>query len=472
MSFSQHRDDTEVSEAVSRNDFDLYQTDLVHKWLRTMSALVFGLVPLFFVLDMIMLPAALIPQFAVYRAMSTGLALGQYLIIRNTQPSRLSYLHGYFASMQVGAVIALMTVALGGFDHGYYAGLILVIIGVSLVLPWRGKHTAVNAAVIVAMYLGFNLYWRHPFELALLANNLFFLVSAGIIAVAINELRYRLIANEFSLLVKLKQARDSLWGEMELAKEIQMSLLPKRLSIHGYDIAASMEPALEVGGDYYDVVETASGTRYVAIGDVAGHGLSAGLIMMMVQTSLQTALKADPDCSPEVALETVNSALRENVCRMDSDHYMTLSILKLGSDHIEVAGHHQDIIIYRAATHSVEVVPTSGTWLGIIDSLKGLHTPLQIPIHPDDVILLFTDGLTEAANARGDMFGQDQLEHLFARYATSGPVELTERIQTHIQSYQDGQEDDMTLLVLRKTPENAVQTEVSPESDAASESNT
>ncbi|MEX1057712.1 MAG: SpoIIE family protein phosphatase, partial [Natronospirillum sp.] len=346
MSLSERKDDTGVSEAVTRNDFDLYQTDLVHKWLRTVTLLVFGLVPIFFLLDMIMLPTALIPQFAVYRSVSTALALGQYLIIRNTQPSRLSYLHGYFASMQVGAVIALMTVALGGFNHGYYAGLILVIIGVSLVLPWRGKHTAINAAVIVAMYLGFNLRWSQSFDPALLANNLFFLVSAGIIAVAINELRHHLIANEFSLLVKLKQARDSLWGEMELAKDIQMSLLPKQLCIPGYDIAASMAPALEVGGDYYEVVETSSGARYVAIGDVAGHGLSAGLIMMMVQTSLQTVLKAEPDCRPEHALETINGALRENVSRMGSDHYMTLSILKLGADTIDVAGHHQDIIIY------------------------------------------------------------------------------------------------------------------------------
>ncbi|TGG92094.1 LacI family transcriptional regulator [Natronospirillum operosum] len=448
-----HQIQSEVSEAVSRNNFQLYQTDLVHKWLRTVTALVFGLVPLFFLLDIIMLPAALIPQFAAYRAVSTALALGQYLIIRNTPPGRLSYLHGYFASMQVGSVIALMTVALGGFDHGYYAGLILVIIGVSLVLPWRGKHTAVNAAVIVAMYLGFNLYYSQPYDPALLANNLFFLVSAGIIAVAISELRHRLIANEFNLMVELKQARDSLWGEMELAKDIQMSLLPKNLDLPGYDIAASMQPALEVGGDYYEVVETRSGARYVAIGDVAGHGLSAGLIMMMVQTSLQTVLKADPDCSPVKALETINGALRANVCRMGSDHYMTLSILKLGADSMEVAGHHQDILLYRSASRSLEVVPTTGTWLGIIDSLEGFHLPVHIPIKTGDVVMLFTDGLTEATDKNGALFGQQQLEHIFLKHAISAPTELADRIQRSIQNYQHEQNDDMTLLVLRKTEE-------------------
>lgn len=453
MSLSKWHDDTEVSEAVSRNDFKAYQTDLVHRWLRTVTALVFGLVPVFFLLDIVILPNDLIPQFAVYRGISTALALGQFLIIYHTEPGRLSYLHGYFASMQVGAVIALMTVDLGGFDNGYYAGLILVMIGVSLVLPWRGQHTAINAAVIIAMYLGFNFLWPQPFEPTLLVNNLFFLVSAAIIAVAINELRYQLIANEFSLLVKLKQARDSLWGEMELAKDIQLSLLPKRLALHGYDIAASMQPAQEVGGDYYEVLETASGSRYVAIGDVAGHGLSAGLIMMMAQTSLMTILKAEPDCPPEHALETINSALRENVGRLGSNHYMTMSILKLGNDSIEVAGHHQDIIIFRQASNTIEVQPTSGSWLGIADSLKGFITPIRISIKTGDVVLLFTDGLTEAEEESGGMFGQERLVQLFAEHATAAPIEATKRILEHIQSYQDTQDDDMTMMVIRKVNE-------------------
>ncbi len=451
MSFSRRHDDTEVARAVSTNDFSTYQTELVHRWLRTVTALVFGLVPIFFLLDMVMLPGELIPQFALYRGISTALALSQFVIISRTPPRPfLSYLHGYFASMQVGAVIALMTVDLGGFDTGYYVGLILVMMGVSLVLPWRGQHTAINAAIIIAMYVGFNVYWPQPFDQKSLVNNLFFLVSAGIIAFAITELRYRLIRNEFHLLVELKQARDSLWGEMELARDIQLSLLPKRLDMHGYEIAASMQPAREVGGDYYEVLETSEGTRYVAIGDVAGHGLSAGLIMMMAQTSLVTALKAEPNCSPPRALEVVNRALRENVGRLGSHHYMTMSILKLGDRTIEVAGHHQDILIYRAAEGRVEVHPTNGTWLGIADSLEGFLTPSLIPIDSGDVVLLFTDGLTEAVASSGEMFGQDRLVRLFADNASAGPSELALAIQSRLQSYQVDQDDDMTMLVIRK----------------------
>lgn len=309
---------------------------------------------------------------------------------------------------------------------------------------------AVNVAIIIAMYLGFNLIWLQPFEPASLVNNLFFLVSAGIIAVAITRLRHRLIANEFSLLVNLKQARDSLWSEMELARDIQLSLLPKKLDIYGYEIAASTQPAQEVGGDYYEVIETASGTRYVAIGDVAGHGLSAGLIMMMAQTSLMTALKAEPNCSPARALEIINSALRENVGRLGSHHYMTMSILKLGDHSIEVAGHHQDIIIYRAAHNTIEIQPTTGTWLGISDNLDGFVTPIHIPIATGDVVLLFTDGLTEAQSASGGMFGQECLAELFAEHAMAAPVDATERILRHIQSFQAEQHDDITMLMIRK----------------------
>lgn len=237
---------------------------------------------------------------------------------------------------------------------------------------------------------------------------------------------------------------------MELARDIQLSLLPKQLDLHGYDIAASMQPADEVGGDYYEVVETSAGSRYVAIGDVAGHGFSAGMIMMMVQTSLLTVLKAEPDCSPARALEAINKALRENVGRLGSYHYMTMSIFKLGDESLEVAGHHQDIIIRRAADSSVEVHPTTGTWLGTADSLEGFVTPMHIPVATGDTVMLFTDGFTEAREVSGAMFGQERLVELFAKHATATPAAATVQIMRHIESFQAAQDDDITMLMIRK----------------------
>ncbi|MFG1495503.1 SpoIIE family protein phosphatase [Saccharospirillum sp. HFRX-1] len=445
----------DVDEAVKHTDFDAYQTELVHGWLRTVAFLATGLVPLFFVLDVILLPHELIPLFALYRGLSTALILLQFVILSRTQPGPLSYFHGYFASFQIGGFIALMTVHLGGFDNGYYVGLILVIIGVNLLLPWRGKHTGLNTLIIIGMYLGLNFAHPQPYDGRLLVNNLFFLCSSGILAVSINELRHRLIANEFSLLIKLKEARDSLWGEMELAQRIQMSLLPRQLNISGYDIAALMEPAQEVGGDYYEVFETETGARYVAIGDVAGHGLNAGLIMMMVQTSLMTLLKAEPDCSPVRALETINAALRENVGRLGSDHYMTMTILKLGDEIIEIAGHHQDILVHRYSSNSLEIQPTTGTWLGITDDLRGLIDSLTLTIEPGDTLLLFTDGLTEAGEEHGEMFGQQNLEKLFRQGISGQPGDIARTVLDGVKAYQQEQDDDMTALVVRRCLEHS-----------------
>ena len=273
--------------------------------------------PLFFVLDVLLVPHALLPRFGVYRFTSMAIALVQMLIVRRTEPSRWSYVHGYVMSVQVGGFIALMTVALGGFDSSYYAGLNLVIIGVNLLMPWKVIHSAVNAALILAMYVVFNAAAGQASDVNLVANNLFFLCATGILAVSINYVRYRLIQKEFSLLVTLKQARDALWGEMELAKRIQTALLPqKQQTVHGFETAVAMLPAREVGGDYYDIIETAAGDRWIAVGDVAGHGVDSGLIMMMAQSSIMTVIKGMPSAQPIDVLNTANLVLREDIKRL------------------------------------------------------------------------------------------------------------------------------------------------------------
>jgi len=442
--------DTYTARAIDNNDFTGYQIGIIHDWLQTITALAFVLVPLFFVLDIFITPRELLPRFAVYRGISALIAFLQYLVVRNSKPNKYSYLHGYLMSLQVGGAIVLMTVDLGGFESGYYAGLIMVIIGVNLLMPWRATHTAANSALIIGMYVIFNLIAHPHFNGAAMANNLFFLCGNSIISVAINHVRYRLIQTEFSLLVQVKQARDALWSEMELAKHIQMALLPRHLQIKGYEIAVTMIPAMEVGGDYYDIIETVNGERYVAIGDVAGHGLDSGLIMMMAQTSVMTVIKGRRVSKPVEVLDTVNNVLRENVGRLGSNHYMTMSILKLGDRGLTVSGHHQDILIYRAAEKRIEVVQTEGSWLGITDSLSEYLSTKEIPISNDDVVLLFTDGLTESRDENEDLYGQDRLEEVFARVAHSPVPAAAATILEDVQNFQHTQTDDMTLMILRK----------------------
>jgi HPt (histidine-containing phosphotransfer) domain-containing protein len=199
-----------TSRAIEDGDFASYQAGIMHDWLRTLTLLATVLVPLFFVLDLIMMPPALYLRFGIYRGISTVLALAQFLLVRLTRPSRWSAAHGYFIALQVGGIVALMTRDLGGFASTYYAGLNLVVIGVNLLMPWRGYHTALNAAIILLLYLGFNLYPGRPVNTAVAANNLFFLCATAVIAASISEARFRLIRKEFTLLVQVRRGRDEL----------------------------------------------------------------------------------------------------------------------------------------------------------------------------------------------------------------------------------------------------------------------
>ena len=435
---------------IGARDFDQFLNRIIHDWLKTLTFLVITLVPLFFILDYFIVPKELLKQVGIYRAIATFIVIIQYAIIRSTKPNPFSYLHGYVVSVIVGGVIVLMTRDLGGFNSSYYAGLNLVIIGVNLLLPWRAKHSALNSGIIILLYVAVNFFEVSDYQTNHLINNLFFLCATSVIAVSINYVKHRLIEKEFYLMCELKTARDSIWSEMELAKRIQTALLPDNQILKGYDIAATMIPAKEVGGDYYDIIETPKGDQWVTIGDVSGHGVDSGLIMMMAQTSILSKVSNNGSCGPAELLHSINGIVRENISRLGSDHYMTMMALRLNQSEITIAGKHQDLIIYRAGLHKIENVIIPGTWLGIKDDIKKSLPEVTVEINTGDIVLLFTDGLTEATNTAGEMFEQAGLEQALNKYADLPVRKLRDKIIEEVMSYQEKQSDDMTLVVIKK----------------------
>jgi serine phosphatase RsbU (regulator of sigma subunit) len=346
-----------------------------------------------------------------------------------------------------------MTVDLGGFDSRYWAGLNLVIVGANLLMPWKATHGALNSGIIIGLYLILNIISGQSFDPSILANNLFFLFSLTVIVVAINHVRHRLVEKEFYLLEELQKARDALWAEMELAKRIQTALLPDSEKLEGFEIAATMFTAKEVGGDYYDIIETPSGGKWVTIGDVSGHGVDSGLVMMMAETSIASTVNTLSDASPSVVIDSVNTVIRENISRLGSDHYMTLMAIRIDDAQMEVAGKHQDLIIYRASSNKTEVVSTDGTWLGITDDMGKFLKDKTIHFETGDTLLLFTDGITEAMDHSGELYGQIRLEQSFNRYADLPVGKLLDKIIQEVQHFQEDQLDDMTLVVLKKLPD-------------------
>ncbi|MFZ5468102.1 MAG: PP2C family protein-serine/threonine phosphatase [Myxococcota bacterium] len=455
-----------ASSSPGRDAFALYRDGLIHSWSRIVTTLGFCLIPLFFVLDYFTMPAELLSKFFWYRLVVTVAVLAQYLVIRKTQPSPGSYLHGYLFTALVGGMIVKMTVDLGGFDSSYYAGLILVIVAVNLLLPWRAVHSAANGGLVLGMYVVYNALFGGPPHVQTVINNLYFLGSTVVIAVAINHTKHRLIEQEFWLRAELldtnrhldrsraelKAARDALWGEMEVAKRIQTALLPKNRRLGNFEVCALMQPAAEVGGDYYDFVETVTGERWVAIGDVSGHGVESGLVMMMTQTSILTTVTQRPGLRPSELFCAINGAIHENISRLNTHRYMTLNVIRLGEKSITIAGKHQDILVYRKASGRTELVSNQGCWLGMISDTRGHVEDQEISLAEGDLALLYTDGVTEAQSPAGEMFGEQRLSQVLTQSAALAPEQVISAILKEVVSFQARQDDDITLVLLRRSP--------------------
>ncbi len=242
---------------------------------------------------------------------------------------------------------------------------------------------------------------------------------------------------------------------MEVAKRIQTSLLPENRRVGAYDIAAKMMPAAEVGGDYYDIIQAGEDRNWVAIGDVSGHGVESGLVMMMTQTSIMSLVHENPRLSPAEVFHAVNDVLLENISRLRATRYMTLNVVRLAEAGLTIAGKHQDVLVWRCATRRVETITNEGCWIGVVDDTRGHVGDQVIRMADGDVALFFTDGATEAMNATGEMFGEDRLAAALAEVAEWPLVEALDALFARIAAFRAVQDDDVTMLLLRYTP-NAV----------------
>jgi len=255
----------------------------------------------------------------------------------------------------------------------------------------------------------------------------------------------------------LTRTKDALWGEMELAKKIQTVLLPVKPEIKGYEISVYMEPAAKVGGDYYDIIHVAD-IDWIIIGDVSGHGVPAGLIMMMVQTAINVTLVKNPDMPPSELLKTVNTTITRNIQHLGEDKYMTITVLATFKDgQFIFSGLHQDILVYRSDLNKVELVETDGVWIGIMDEIDEIINNRILTLKIGDSLLLHTDGITEAwkkgtvenkRSAAQDMFGKNRLVTLFEELGSLPTEDIKKGILKELNSFMC--HDDITLIIIRR----------------------
>jgi DNA-binding LacI/PurR family transcriptional regulator/serine phosphatase RsbU (regulator of sigma subunit) len=273
-------------------------------------------------------------------------------------------------------------------------------------------------------------------------------ISASLKATALQE---RLVAEATK---RERAERSRLEHEIELAAHIQVGILPRDRRVSRLEVATAMVPATEVGGDYFDILPFAEGTggAWLGIGDVAGHGLHAGLMMLMIQSIVSAATHDNPNASPAQIWNVLNDVLHDNVrARLERDEHATLTLLRYDDrGRFVYAGAHEDILIYRAATGQSEMLRTRGVWAGVTrDLAPGTIADDSFQVAPGDLVVLYTDGITEAANATREMFGPERLRRALEEAAARSVDDVRDHIMGQVRAFMTTQSDDLTLVVLR-----------------------
>jgi serine phosphatase RsbU (regulator of sigma subunit) len=242
--------------------------------------------------------------------------------------------------------------------------------------------------------------------------------------------------------------------ELEIATRIQTALLPREPKAPGLEIMGRMIPAAEVGGDYYDVLPARDGCWF-GIGDVAGHGLEAGLVMLQAQSAVKALVAGATELSPAAVLAEVNRVVYDNARRGSGRKlHMTLSIARYWNDgRLEIAGAHQDIIIYRAETRRCEPIETRGTWIGLVPDISDETDVTRTRLAEGDVLILYTDGLTEAGAHDGEGFGVERLCATIEAIASPSAERIRDVVLDAVSKWAAHHPDDVTLVVAQRRAE-------------------
>jgi serine phosphatase RsbU (regulator of sigma subunit) len=271
---------------------------------------------------------------------------------------------------------------------------------------------------------------------------------------ALREAAEQLGAANESLEERVRQRTQELADKnrelRELPRRIQTSILPKSPTAPSITISARMVPAEEVGGDYYDVLPVADGA-WIAVGDVSGHGLEAGLITFMLQSAVATLTAAQPTAKPSELVTLLNTVMYKNIrARLGSDDHVTFVLLRVFDDgRVLFSGSHDDLIVRRARTGTCETIATQGTWLGAIPDIGATTIDMQLHLDPGDLLVAFTDGLIESRNTAGELFGLERLCSEIGAWGGRSTDELCERVWSQAQAWCAKPEDDISLIAIR-----------------------
>ena len=279
--------------------------------------------------------------------------------------------------------------------------------------------------------------------------------EVGEIAQAFSE-----ITDKFRESQKNLAEQERIQKEMQLAQDIQQTLLPAEVpEIEGYEIASHYEAAKEVGGDYFDFVQVDKDTLGIVVADVSGKGVPGSLVMTMIRTALRTEARSLKSASEVLA--RVNEFV---VNDMKKGMFVTLFYVIVDSKKRRInyaSAGHNPMVLFRQGTKKTYYLNPRGFPVGIslpdAELFKKSIESDTIQLAEDDILLIYTDGITEAMNSSRELFSEERLLESIRKYGHLKAEEFIEKLQDEIHSFTEGyeQNDDITVVAIkeRSTPE-------------------
>ncbi|MEL0590585.1 MAG: SpoIIE family protein phosphatase [Planktothrix rubescens PR222] len=242
--------------------------------------------------------------------------------------------------------------------------------------------------------------------------------------------------------------------ELEVTRRLQQMILPRPeelAAIQGVEIVGFMEPAEEVGGDYYDVLET-DGVVTLGIGDVTGHGLESGILMLMTQMGIRT-LTEIRETNPIQFLTILNSTLYKNIERMNVDRNLTLVLLNYYQGLLTISGQHEEILIVRS-DGNIERIDTMdlGLPIALDENITEFINSATVELKTGDGVVLYTDGITETFNVDRQQYGLDRLCDVISENWQHPIEDIKQSVINDVLTFRgkEKQFDDITLLILKQ----------------------
>lgn len=257
-----------------------------------------------------------------------------------------------------------------------------------------------------------------------------------------------------SLNQRLQAENVRMAAELDVVRQLQQMILPREhelTQVIDLDISGFMEAADEVGGDYFDVLHGVRGTR-VGIGDVTGHGLESGVMMIMAQTAVRMLL-ALGEHDPVKSFAALNQVLYSNARRMNSDKNMTLALIDYHEGALLLAGQHEEALVVRV-DGTVERVDTLdlGFPMALVEDVAEFVAQQQVYLKPGDGVVLYTDGITEAESCDRTLYGIERLMEMIQHNWHCSAREIQQAVIADVHEHigKNRVYDDITLVVLKR----------------------